>query len=189
MFREDFQNSLYRMMNRLSGSGVSILFTMEVMESFTDIKFSPHAISFLAQNILFLRFVELNGQLRRMLAVVKMRRSQHSHDLREYEITGSGFHVLGTLSRYQGLLTGVPTLQVLPVELSSLAGLTAEEAALLARLRQTTELTEDELAALNLVARDVLPGALERLSSLNYVIKVVRDGTGFYRTVERPLGH
>ncbi len=54
--REDFRESMYRMVGRLTGGGVSVLLTIEVTESFSEIKFSPHAISFLAQNLVFLRY-------------------------------------------------------------------------------------------------------------------------------------
>jgi len=45
------------------------------------------------------------------MAVVKLRASQHSKDLREYDITSDGGIAVGrTLKGYQGLLTGTPSL-------------------------------------------------------------------------------
>ena len=64
--------------------------TVEVEESFTELALSPYAISFLSDDIIRLRYVEIDGQLRKVLMVVKMRGSDHSKDMREYEITSEG---------------------------------------------------------------------------------------------------
>jgi len=45
-FRVDFRESLYRMVGALTGSGVTMLMTVEVAESFTDLRFSAELISF-----------------------------------------------------------------------------------------------------------------------------------------------
>ncbi|HEY5243296.1 MAG TPA: ATPase domain-containing protein [Polyangiaceae bacterium] len=110
-FREDFRESLYRMMGALTGLGVTIMATVEVPDSYTDLRFSPEAqgIAFLTDAIIIQRYVEIEGQLRRALAVVKVRSSQHSKDLREYDITSNGGIVVGQgLKGYDGLLTGAP---------------------------------------------------------------------------------
>ncbi|HZG54780.1 MAG TPA: ATPase domain-containing protein, partial [Pyrinomonadaceae bacterium] len=69
---------------------------------------SSYAISFLSDDILRLRFVSINGQLRKMMVVIKMRRSAHSIDMREFEITPEGFVIGERLRGYRGLTTGVP---------------------------------------------------------------------------------
>lgn len=43
-----------------------------------------------------------------MIAAVKMRGSQHSKELREYEITPDGVVIGEILTGYTGLLTGIP---------------------------------------------------------------------------------
>ena len=111
-FREDFRESLYRMMGALTGLGVTIMATVEVADSYTDLRFSPEAqgIAFLTDVIVIQRYIEIEGQLRRALAVVKVRSSQHSKDLREYDISSEGEIVVGQpLKGYVGLLTGHPT--------------------------------------------------------------------------------
>lgn len=109
-FRDEFRESFYRMISGLTGGGISVVLTIEVAEVFTEITFSPHAVSFLSQNIIFLRYVEIESELRRMITVVKMRRSSHSRAFHEYEITATGLRMLGPLTNYRGLLTGSPTL-------------------------------------------------------------------------------
>jgi circadian clock protein KaiC len=54
--------------------------------------------------------MEIDGQLKRALAVVKVRSSQHSKELREYGISADGGISIGqVLTGYRGLLTGTPT--------------------------------------------------------------------------------
>jgi circadian clock protein KaiC len=65
-------------------------------------------VSFLADDIVRLRYVSINGQLRKMLLVVKMRRSRHSIDMCEYSILPDGVLLGKPLRGYQGLTTGVP---------------------------------------------------------------------------------
>ncbi len=108
-FRTDFRESLYRVISALAGIGVTILSTVELEESFTELPFSAYSISFLADDIIRFRYVEIDGQLRKMMVVVKMRSGNHSKDIREYEITSDGIVLIGPrLQGYQGLITGVP---------------------------------------------------------------------------------
>jgi len=107
-FRTDFRESLYRMIGALTRIGVTILSTVEIQEVFTGFPLSAYAISFLSDDILRLRFVSLNGQLRKMMVVIKMRRSTHSIDMREFEITSKGLIIGERLTGYRGLTTGVP---------------------------------------------------------------------------------
>jgi circadian clock protein KaiC len=109
-FRTDFRESLYRMISALTGIGVTILSTVEVEESFTQLNFSTYSISFLTDDIIRFRYVEIDGQLRKVMVIVKMRGGNHSKDIREYEITSEGIVLIGPRLRgYQGLITGVPT--------------------------------------------------------------------------------
>ncbi len=82
--------------------------SVEVQETFTGFTLSAYAISFLSDDILRLRFVSIDGQLRKLAVVIKMRRSAHSIDMREFEITSEGFVVGNRLRGYRGLTTGVP---------------------------------------------------------------------------------
>ena len=107
-FRADFRESLYRMIGALTRTGVTIVSTVEVVESFTELPLSQYSISFLSDDIIRLRYVETDGMLRKVLVVVKMRASDHSQDIREYEITADGLRIGERLTGYHGLLTGVP---------------------------------------------------------------------------------
>ena len=106
----------------LTRLGVTVLSTVEVQENFTSLALSNFAISFLADDILRLRYVSLDGQLRKMLLVVKMRGSEHSIDMTEYKITGTGVVIGEALRGYRGLTSGIPgpwssTFEGTPLEL------------------------------------------------------------------------
>jgi circadian clock protein KaiC len=108
-FRADFRESLYRMIGALTGAGITILSTVEVEDNFTALQFSHYAISFLTDDIIRLRYVEIDGQLRKVMVVIKMRGGNHSKDIREYIITDKGVVVIQPRrTDYNGLSTGVP---------------------------------------------------------------------------------
>jgi circadian clock protein KaiC len=107
-FRANFRESLYRMIASLTRLGVTIISTVEVDENFTSMNLSNFTVSFLADDIVRLRYVSINGQLRKMLLVVKMRRSEHSIDMVEYQITPKGIALGEPLRGYRGLTTGIP---------------------------------------------------------------------------------
>ncbi len=108
-FREDFRESLYRMIVALTGAGVTILSTVEVEDDFSSMPFSRYAISFLTDEMVRLRYVEIDGQLRKVMVVIKMRGGNHSKDIREYVISNKGIVVIGPRQTdYTGLTTGIP---------------------------------------------------------------------------------
>lgn len=108
-FRIDFRESLYRMIGALTGAGVTIVSTVEIEDSFTSFQFSHYAISFLTDDILRLRYVEIDGQLRKVLVVVKMRGGNHSKDIREYVIGNKGVVIVGPRrTDYTALTSGLP---------------------------------------------------------------------------------
>ena len=108
-FRTDFRESLYRMIAALTGAGVTVLSTVEVEDKFTEMSFSHYTISFLTDDIIRLRYVEIDGQLRKIMVVIKMRGGNHSKDIREYVITDKGVVVIHPrTTEYDGLTTGIP---------------------------------------------------------------------------------
>ena len=107
-FRTDFRESLYRMIGALTRLGVTIVSTVEVEENFTSMGLSNFTISFLADNIVRLRYASINGQLRKIMMVVKMRRSQHSIDMCAYEVTAKGLAIGAPMRGYRALTSGIP---------------------------------------------------------------------------------
>ncbi|RPI53935.1 MAG: protein kinase, partial [Acidobacteria bacterium] len=107
-FREDFRESLYRLVGVLTGMGITLMLTAELEDSYAQLRFSPHGTAFLTDTIIMQRYIELKGHLRRLMGVVKVRGSAHSKELRAFEITDKGIAVGEALGNYDGLLTGRP---------------------------------------------------------------------------------
>jgi circadian clock protein KaiC len=107
-FREDFRQSLFRMVAVLSGVGVTVLMTSELEDRYTDLRFSPYGSAFLTDAIIVERYIEVDSRLARAMAVVKVRGSAHSKELRQYEITDSGIVIGERVAGYEGLLSGSP---------------------------------------------------------------------------------
>ena len=109
-FSEDFRGSLYRMIAELTDMGVTILMTSELEDRYTDLRFSPFGSAFLADAIVVQRYVEIAGQFKRVFSVVKVRGSQHSKDIRLFDITDAGIMVGEALSEYAGIMSGRPSV-------------------------------------------------------------------------------
>jgi circadian clock protein KaiC len=107
-FRDDFRESLYRMVGSLTRLGITILMTAELTDSYTELRLSPHEISFLADGIILQRYIELGGQLQRMMFVAKMRGLDHSKAMRLYEVRAEGIVMTESLADYEGVLSGTP---------------------------------------------------------------------------------
>lgn len=78
-------------------------------------------ISAITDSIILLRNVEMNGEMRRGLTVLKMRGSQHDKDIREFVIDGFGMHIGKPFRNVRGILAGQP-VQVRPGEPDPLPG-------------------------------------------------------------------
>jgi len=111
-FREDFRGSLYRMIAELTSMGVTILMLAELEDRYTDLRFSPYGSAFLADAIIVQRYIELDGQFKRVLSVVKVRGSEHSKEIRLFDITDDGIVLGDTLTEYAGIMSGRPRVSV-----------------------------------------------------------------------------
>jgi circadian clock protein KaiC len=108
-FREDFREALFRMVSVLAGLGVTVLMTSELEDRYTDLRFSPYGTAFLTDAIIVQRYIEIKSRLKRVMAVVKVRGSAHSNELRQFEITDAGITIGDTIDGYEGILGGHPT--------------------------------------------------------------------------------
>lgn len=107
-FRDDFRESLSRMISALASTGVTVLMTSELEDRYTDLRFSPYGTAFLTDAIVLQRYIEVDSRLQRIMAVVKVRASQHSNELRLFKITDEGIQIGEMLVDHEGLLSGKP---------------------------------------------------------------------------------
>ena len=108
-FRTDFRESLLGLVTALARAGVSVLMTSELEDRYTDLRFSPYGAAFLTDAIIVQRYIEIDSRLLRVMAVVKVRASAHSNELRLYSIGDDGICMGEMLPDQEGLLGGRPT--------------------------------------------------------------------------------
>jgi circadian clock protein KaiC len=108
-FRTDFRESLLGLVTALARAGVSVLMTSELEDRYTDLRFSPYGAAFLTDAIIVQRYIEIDSRLERVMAVVKVRASGHSNELRLYSIGDDGIRLGEMLTEQEGLLGGRPT--------------------------------------------------------------------------------
>jgi len=183
-FREDFQESLYRLVGALTATGITVMMTAEVLEHTNFMQFTGDKVSFITDDILMQRYVEIEGEFRKVLAIVKMRGSSHSIALRAYEITSTGAVMNEFLKDYHGIVTGVPSLseRVRPV---GYTGLTEREAGVLDALIRLRTASIDSLASHTAIPRPELAQALDRFVELDYAISLKAGGETTYRALAR----
>lgn len=108
-FHSHFRESLLRLVSVLANEGITVLMTSELEDRYTDLRFSPYGTAFLTDAIIVQRYIEVESRLRRVMAVVKVRASHHSDELREYKVGENGIEIGGILDDQEGLLGGRPT--------------------------------------------------------------------------------
>ena len=113
-FRDDFRESLVRMVTALAATGVTLLMTSELEDRYTDLRFSPYGTAFLTDAIIVQRYIEVDSRLRRVMAVVKVRASMHSNELRLFHIDDDGIQIGAVLADYEGMLGGSPSHEQVP---------------------------------------------------------------------------
>jgi circadian clock protein KaiC len=99
---------LHALCKYLQNMGVAVLLISEVEAITGEFRATEAGISYLADNIVFLRYLEIRGELRRAIGVLKKRLSSFERALREIEITRYGIKVGRPLTELRGILRGTP---------------------------------------------------------------------------------
>lgn len=105
---DDLVRELHALCRYLRGMGVTVLLTDDVHTVTGDFEPTSERISYLADNIVFLRYLEHRGELRKAVGVLKKRSSDFERTLREFEITPSGIQIGEPLRDLRGVLSGLP---------------------------------------------------------------------------------
>jgi len=117
----EYKDYVYALLLFIKGSGVTALFTEEILALTAVERITSYGTSYLLDNIIMLRFVELANTLRRAIVVLKTRGSDHASDIREYEISKGGINILPldpsievpvlAMQQYSHILTPFPAPQ------------------------------------------------------------------------------
>jgi circadian clock protein KaiC len=103
---EDVVTHLHALSKYLQNMGVAVLLVNEVTSIAGEFQVSDIGASYLADNIIFLRYLELRGEIHKVIGVLKKRLSNFERTLREIEMTRYGIKVGKPLTNLQGILAG-----------------------------------------------------------------------------------
>ena len=67
-------------------------------------------VSYLADTVMMLRFFEVGGVVRKSVAVIKTRTSDHERTVREFTINKNGVSIGDPIRSFSGILSGTPVL-------------------------------------------------------------------------------
>lgn len=183
-FREDFRESIYRLVRAVTATGVTVMMTVEVVEAGEEVRAPTRQLSFLADDILSLRHMEIRGEGRSVLSVVKMRKSRHSRVLREFEITSEGIVLGRSLRDYDSILVRSP--QRRDTSVVGPTGLAEDEWEVLQRLVRGDRMTARALAEALAMPRDVVDAALTRMLTLGLAEALPTDDEEVFRAIAQP---
>lgn len=107
----DLEASLHALTQYLRNRGVTTLICAEGERITGDFQITEMGISYMVDNIIFMRYFEAAGQVRRAIGVLKHRLSDFEKSVREFEITHEGIKVGQPLTNFRGILTGTPELR------------------------------------------------------------------------------
>lgn len=98
---------MHELLQFLNRCGVSTFLTVAQHGLVGDMT-APVDVTYLADTVLLLRYFEASGEVRRAISVIKKRSGPHEKTIREYEITSEGLTVGPPLSKFHGILRGIP---------------------------------------------------------------------------------
>ncbi len=88
--------------------GVTCLLVNETQSLTGSFETTNMNASYLADNIIFLRYLEYQGSILKAIGVLKKRLSGFEHAIRRFRITPDGISIGEPLSNMKGILTGMP---------------------------------------------------------------------------------
>ena len=100
---------LHELLTYLNNRGVLTMMVLAQMGLVGSAMQTPIDVSYLADNILVLRYFEAHGNVRQAISMMKKRSGGHERSIRELTLGPDRIHVGSPLSDFQGILSGSPT--------------------------------------------------------------------------------
>ncbi|MGM0857791.1 MAG: ATPase domain-containing protein [Pseudomonadota bacterium] len=106
---EDLQERVHALCRYLVNMGVTVLLVNETYAVIGDqLRVTEDAVSYLADTIILLRYLELSGEIRKTICILKKRTGDFEKTLREFEISRYGIKVGQPMTSLRGILSGMP---------------------------------------------------------------------------------
>lgn len=123
--RKGFREFVLSLTAHIKQMEIPALFTNTTPSLMGGTSISEVNISTITDSIILLRYVEMYGEMRRGITVLKMRGSMHDKDIREFMIDDKGMHIGKPFRNVTGILAGMPTHTT--TEIERLGGLFRDE--------------------------------------------------------------
>jgi circadian clock protein KaiC len=98
---------MHELLSFLAERGVATVMTL-AQSGIAGPMVSPVDMSYLADTVIFMRYFEAEGRVRKAISVLKKRSGRHEDSIREFTLDGRGLRVSEPLAHFHGILTGVP---------------------------------------------------------------------------------
>jgi circadian clock protein KaiC len=95
------------LLDLFSSMGVTTVITSEISEHFGGVKLTHETLSNVVDNIILLKHVEIEGNMKGFLSIMKSRGIKQDTEIREFEITEKGIIVKGSMKGYESVLSGI----------------------------------------------------------------------------------
>lgn len=106
---DDLLGRVHALCRYLVNMGVTVLLVNEVYSvAGPELQVSEHGVSYLADTVLLLRYIELGGELRKTVGMLKKRTGDFEKTLREFGIGPDGLTVGPPLTGLRGIISGIP---------------------------------------------------------------------------------
>ncbi len=176
-----YKDYVYSLVSDFRGRGITSMLTNEIPGLFGPLELGAHGISFISDNVILLRYVEIGSTLRRGISVLKMRGHQHDKTVCEFEISEQGLRILPGFGSWISILSGQPQ-PFRPGFDSPMRSLSDLENQVLETLARRGPATAAELVHGLSAHQDEVNDVLEALETLGFILLETKvDGDNLYR--------
>ncbi len=102
---------LHELLSYLNNRGILTLVILAQAGTLGSLMQTPVDVSYLADNILLLRYFEVHGTVRQAISIIKKRSGGHERTIRELSLGPDQIHIGKPLKDFQGVLSGIPTVR------------------------------------------------------------------------------
>ncbi len=109
---DEMRKYLLALTSNLKSRGVSSLFTMESERFMGELTETESKLTFVTDNVILLKYVEIKSEIKKSISVLKMRGSDFDHSIRNFRITGKGIMVGEKFEGMERVMSGTPNTPV-----------------------------------------------------------------------------
>ena len=174
-----FKDYIYALVNKFKLQGVTTLLTNEIPEMFGPFQLSEYGVSFVVDNVILLRYLELSGRMGRAINIMKVRGSEHSKEIRYFEINNDGIQITTVVDAQTGVLTGIPIIRD---KIERLQYLPNKARYVIEALSENGKTNLQDLVSLTGLTTEDLAKELEELREQGMLIVTRNNNQNYYKT-------